>query len=84
MVIRVVWGGIRQCQCPGLEKAEMQGSGRLAQETQPRAGGGLRRIEGMHRSVEEDRQEPGVGKEQVLTKFCGRKWREIREKLVKK
>lgn len=27
--------------------SEMQGSGRLAQESQPRAGGGLRRIEGI-------------------------------------
>lgn len=51
------------------------GGRQLAQESQPRAGGGLQRIEAYSRRIGAVGQGPGVGKEQVLTKFCGREWR---------
>lgn len=47
MVVGVSGGGIRQCQCWGLGKAEKQGSGKLAQETPLRTGGKSERAESM-------------------------------------
>lgn len=68
----VEWGWNQATLVRGMEKAEMQGSGKRGRDT---ARGWSRAAEGKGLGLDEDRQALGVGKEEVLTEFCEEKWR---------
>lgn len=84
MVVGVVWGWNQAMSVRGgLANAEMQGSRRLAQETQPSAGGGPRKIEGTQYENGRMGRDQEWAKNRFLLNFVGESGGGIREKLLR-